>query len=118
MEVCLPAGSFYYQGPPNLSDASASRAGRGRGALTVPGESLAKPGKQDLKKASRLCHPGQEGLLPAGVQHPHHYLPEGGGEAHRIFHQGTGISEGLLRAQAGHSRTWPSPHSLLPHSLW
>ena len=40
-----------------------------------------------------MCHPGQEGLLPACVQHPHHHLPEGRGKAHRILHQGTGTAK-------------------------
>ena len=46
------------------------------------------------KRFFAVCHPGQEGLLPTCVQHPHHHLPEGRGKAHRILHQGTGPPEG------------------------
>lgn len=102
MGVCLPAGSPYYQGLPGhcLIPPQQAGGGHGRAVLTAPGESLAKPGKQQISKTilGCVCHPGQEGFLPACVQHPCHHIPEGGGEAHRSFHQGTGWD---LRATGG-----------------
>uniref|UniRef100_A0A667HMS2 Potassium channel tetramerisation-type BTB domain-containing protein n=1 Tax=Lynx canadensis TaxID=61383 RepID=A0A667HMS2_LYNCA len=42
---------------------------------------------QGLVNMCQTASAGQEGLLPARVQHPHHHIPERGREAHRILHK-------------------------------